>query len=388
VIGLVSSLRNVARDRLPLYFLLHLAALPAMRMLPTPGHDGVRLFLPTFFFLAAFAGWGAVALADGLARLFRARRAWLPRAAVAALVLVPSTYQLVKIHPYELSYYNELVGGPRGAWGSGRFELTYWYDAFNPRTLAEINRKLPHGAQVDFFNDKTNPMTFLELQSLGELRPDIRLGWHDTDHFPYVWLLTQDSKASAFTRLLFALTPWYASTPKQLDGLRVATVADPVAVSRAYALALLLDAGAEAPHAPPRVPGWVRRFAPFLGRFWGKGLTKVAPLGVNKDLLAWAKTDPDGLLAAANLLAKQRDPGDDPGARRLWKALTRTEQKPFFARQLLHARPEALVEAVRIVTARPEAVRAVITRYPYTDPATVGGPLDQDLPRPSEHPPS
>ena len=37
--------------------------LPVLRMLPTPAHDGVRLFLPTFFFLAAFAGWGTVALA-------------------------------------------------------------------------------------------------------------------------------------------------------------------------------------------------------------------------------------------------------------------------------------------------------------------------------------
>ena len=34
--------------------------------------------------------------------------------------------------PYELSYYNELVGGPRGAWERG-FELTYWYDAFTDR---------------------------------------------------------------------------------------------------------------------------------------------------------------------------------------------------------------------------------------------------------------
>src|SRR5260370_28142434 len=92
-----------------------LAALPVMRMLPTPAHDGVRLFLPTFFFLAAMAGWGAVWAADGLARVVRARRTWLARAAVAALVLGPSTYQLVKVHPFELSYDNELIGGPPAA---------------------------------------------------------------------------------------------------------------------------------------------------------------------------------------------------------------------------------------------------------------------------------
>ena len=45
--------------------------------------------------------------------------------AVAALVLVPAGWQLVKVHPFELSYYNELIGGPRGAWKAG-FELAYW----------------------------------------------------------------------------------------------------------------------------------------------------------------------------------------------------------------------------------------------------------------------
>ena len=40
------------------------------------------------------------------------------------------------------------------------------------------------------------------------------------------------------------MRPWYAVQPRQLDGLRVATVADPVAVSRAWALQLLTDAAA------------------------------------------------------------------------------------------------------------------------------------------------
>ena len=46
------------RDRLPVFFALNLVTLPVLRMFATPAHDGVRLFLPTFFFLAAFAGWG------------------------------------------------------------------------------------------------------------------------------------------------------------------------------------------------------------------------------------------------------------------------------------------------------------------------------------------
>ncbi len=70
-----SAGRSRVRDAVPWYFALHLVTLPVLRMLPTPAHDGVRLLLPTFFFLAAFAGWGVVAIGDALARLFGHRLA-------------------------------------------------------------------------------------------------------------------------------------------------------------------------------------------------------------------------------------------------------------------------------------------------------------------------
>ena len=189
---------------------------------------------------------------------------------MAALVLAPAAWQLVKIHPYELSYYNEWIGGPRGARAAG-FELTYWFDAFNAPVLEEINRRLPPGAAVDCLNPKAEPETFATLQALGQLRGDLRLGLPRSLSFPYAWLLTQDSKATALTRLLFAMKPWYASRPVQLDGLRVATVADPVAVSRAWALQLLLDAPSGDPAETNIAPAWVRKHIPWLARFWGAG---------------------------------------------------------------------------------------------------------------------
>ncbi len=228
VVGLMWGLLRIRRDRLPFYFLVHLLTLPVIRMFPTPAHDGVRLFLPTFFFLAAFAGWGTIWLADSVARVLRlaGRPGWV-RLALAGAVLGSSAFALVRVHPYELSYYNELVGGPRGAWEKG-FELSYWYDAFNGPVLDELNRRLPPNAQVDFLNDltRTSVPVFPDQQSLGLLRGDLILGWASAP-FPYVWLLTQDSKATAFTRLLFAMHPWYASEPRQLDGARVASVYDP-----------------------------------------------------------------------------------------------------------------------------------------------------------------
>ena len=185
-------------------------------------------------------------------------------------VLGSAALALVRIHPYELSYYNELIGGPRGAWERG-FELTYWYDAFNDKVIAELNRRLPPSAEVDFLNDKTKTSVsrFRSCRAWEHCVADIRLGWRHDDQFPFVWLLTQDSKATAFTRLLFAMQPWYASEPRQLDGARVASVADPVAVSRAWALRLLLDAPIAVEDEPPQRPDWVRDTRPLARRASG-----------------------------------------------------------------------------------------------------------------------
>ncbi len=240
IFGLVRTLKNARHDALPLFFLIQLATLPILRMLDTPAHDGVRLFLPTFFFLSAEVGWGMVGMADllaGLARNPDLRRKFDRRlkVVVALMVLTPAAWQLIKVHPFELSYYNELVGGPRGAWQRG-FELSYWFDAFNPTVLADLNTELPRGAVLDFLNERITTPTFTELQSLGELRGDLVVGQRDPQAFPYVLLLTQDSKAAPLTRLLFAMQPWYAVRPRALDNLRVATVDDPTAAARAWAL--------------------------------------------------------------------------------------------------------------------------------------------------------
>jgi hypothetical protein len=366
LVGVVYTLASARRDRLPLYFLLQLVTLPILRMLPTPAHDGVRLFLPTFFFLAGLAGWGTVWLADRLARGIGGRST-AARAVLALLVLGPAAWQLIKVHPFELSYYNELIGGPRGAWHRG-FELSYWYDAFNDQTLADLNNPktgLPPGAVVEMFNERTKTPTFEELQSLGALRRDLVLAISDPEAMPYLWLLTQDSKAWALTRLLFAMRPWYAVAPRQLDGVRVATVADPVAVSRAWALQLLTDA------------------FPDRQKPSHDGLTRVPRPRVNEAAFRWARSDPAGLRAAARAIAGGHpDPGD-PAVQRLLSLLRRFDQPQQtggrFSERILKGRPQALVEAIEILIRRPEAVRTVLTRFGYTDPDTIGGYLDRDL---------
>jgi hypothetical protein len=382
-------------DRFPLYLLLHLVTLPVLRMLNTPAHDGVRLFLPTFAFLAVFAGLGAAAILDLLAARIPRTSRFAVAAAVSMLILGPSAYSLARIHPFELSYYNTLVGGPRGAWQRG-FELTYWYDAFTPQTLDEINRLLPPGAPAAFPSELSAPQTFQELQALGRLRKDIRID-APGDDFPYLWLLTHDSKALAATRALFALEPWFSVEPTQLDGARVVTVADPRAAARAIALQLLLDAPDNSPPDPPAAPAWVREHVPGLARFWGDGLDRVRKLSLNEPMFEWADREPRSLREAARDLAALLPPLIDPRepatsraairdvlagrpeARRLYEVISRYDDRQPFSFDLLRRRPQALVDAVEILIRRPDALRTVMTRYPYTDPATVGGYLDADL---------
>jgi len=380
VVGMIYAIFRVPTDRLPFYFFLHFLTLPVLRMLPTPAHDGVRLLLPTCFFLAAFAGWGVTWLGNGLGALTSLRPRWW-QGAIAALVLGSAGWQLIRVHPYELSYYNELIGGARKAWRTG-FELSYWYDAFNEQVLDELNQKLPKNAVVENYNIKDETPTFQELQALGELRSDIALGSPSLNERPYQWLLTHDSKAWTFLRLLFVMKPWYASEPRQLDGARVATVADPAAVSRALALWMLLDTPEPLPLPRAKVPSWVQHYVPWLARLWGQGLEQVPLHRLNESILAWARRDASSLREAAEAVAKNQVSDENDDARRLLVMFRRfdnpKEPGGRFSERVLSARPQAIVEAVDILTKHPGAIRTVLSRQPYTDPALIGGYLDRD----------
>ena len=381
VVGLGRSVRT--RDAIPWFFGLNLVVLPILRMLPTPAHDGVRLLLPTFFFLAAFTGWGVVALGDLLARLIP--RPIACRALVALLVLGSAAGQLVRIHPFELSYYNELIGGPRGASQRG-FELSYWYDAFNKQTLKEMNEQLPDGTAIDTYNSELiNTPTMACLQELGQIKPGIVLGWPDHGKFPHAWMLTHDSKAIPRTRLLFAMKPVYERSPAQLDGLRVASIIGPEAASRAWALDILTRA--EGSPETVRAPDWVRR-SPWLkpfARFWGEGVTRGPRLEVDERIFTWAKTDPQGLRSAAQALAdgKPSEPGSSAAKLRAYLGRrdfdTPKDRLDWRTGILLGNRPEALVEAVNILINRPDAVRSVLLHPGFIDPQSIGGHLDQDV---------
>ncbi len=153
--------------------LLNMIALLLIRALPfAPPHDGVRLFLPAFPFLAIIAGRGAAVLCgfhgppapppaagtngtnrNGLSTHWKNR---LFGVTVAGMIYLGAVWNLYAYSPQWLSYYNAAIGGLPGAVRAG-MEPTYWWDGLDRETLKWINDNAPEGTKVRFsaFSKKT-----------------------------------------------------------------------------------------------------------------------------------------------------------------------------------------------------------------------------------------
>jgi hypothetical protein len=135
----------------------HWAFLMLLRALPhTPGHDGVRLFLPAFGVLALLCGLGARYLLDRWGR-------WAKAAIVAALI--EGTVSIVVMMPVPLSYFSPLVGGLPGASALG-MEPTYYWDALSPEARRWLAGRTEPGRTILF---ATNPHSWLYLRQTGAL---------------------------------------------------------------------------------------------------------------------------------------------------------------------------------------------------------------------------
>ncbi|MDX2038975.1 MAG: glycosyltransferase family 39 protein [Isosphaeraceae bacterium] len=163
MVGVGRSLSKLKVDPFGLLVVGHWSFLMLLRALPnTPGHDGVRLFLPAFGLLALLAGLGAGAVVERV-RLGRL----LCGAALAEAVA--STLLML---PVPLSYYSPIVGGLPGATKLG-MEPTYYWDALTPDALEWLNRNTPPGGKVRF---STFPTSWLYLARTKALVPEILPG--------------------------------------------------------------------------------------------------------------------------------------------------------------------------------------------------------------------
>lgn len=77
----------------------------------------------------------------GLQWVLPVARRWWIRWAMAALVLAPAIVGIIRLHPYEYSYYNSFIGGPAGA--SAGFTHDRWCISYR--------------AAMDYVNKRANP---------------------------------------------------------------------------------------------------------------------------------------------------------------------------------------------------------------------------------------
>jgi 4-amino-4-deoxy-L-arabinose transferase-like glycosyltransferase len=156
-IGIYVALRYWRTEPLGLLLVGHWAFLVLLRALPrTPGHDGVRLFLPAFGVLALLGGLGAKALLD---------RSWLWAKPAIALAFFEGPISIALLMPVPLSYYSPLVGGLPGATALG-MEPTYYWDALDQDARHWLSEHTPPGRTIVF---RTFPTSWLYLRSTGEL---------------------------------------------------------------------------------------------------------------------------------------------------------------------------------------------------------------------------
>jgi hypothetical protein len=135
----------------------HCTFLMMLRALPyTPGHDGVRLFLPAFGVLALLAGLGARYLIDKWGR-------WAKLA--IALALIEGIVTLAVMMPVPLSYFSPLVGGLPGASALG-MEPTYYWDGLDGDSRNWLAANTQVGETIQF---ATFPHSWLYLRNIGEL---------------------------------------------------------------------------------------------------------------------------------------------------------------------------------------------------------------------------
>jgi len=368
--GIVAALGKTPNEpSLGRFLLINALTLPVLRMLGVPAHDGVRLMMPTMFFIAALAGIGFAWIAARCAALPRPRQ-WAVLIPMAALLLAPGVYGIAWSHPYELSYYNAMVGELAGAQRHG-FEVTYWYDPVNRAALERIRETLPAGStlqhhqHVDVFSD-------WEAEVLG---PKVRTTAQAPAAQTYVGLLTHGSKSNPTMRLMWGMKPELVAA--RLQDVPLYSVYAPETVARATALTMLIRASSEqtAPSGPAMTPAGYSRDVIALAREQGDVLREAARL------LGQAIAEPQP--KAAETLTKSLDAAS-PEVRRAMQTILgqRLERFTSFRQFLsphLAAFPQAMEEAAAILVARPDMVTRLVTAGYYPPDKEIAPYLDAEV---------
>jgi hypothetical protein len=187
IIGLVVAIvkftkRCLDRNLIVLFSLwLILPLVEAMIMRP-PLYDNFRHFLFIIPPIFLFAGIGLEALLRKLQKYFYA-------ILVIAGLLLPNIYWDIKLHPYQYTYYNNLIGGVGGAFH--RFETDYWATSYRQATLF-INQTAPPGSTIIVWGP-ANIVPFYKRQDLKVVNYD-KWGKNLETLYAYAILSTRENK--------------------------------------------------------------------------------------------------------------------------------------------------------------------------------------------------
>ncbi|NQT13630.1 MAG: phospholipid carrier-dependent glycosyltransferase [Planctomycetes bacterium] len=190
-VGSVRVLRRWRDDRVGVLLVLNALVLLVVRALPgAPPHDGVRLFLPAFAFMAALAGvgWGALVAVRAKPQATRSVSRLLTLGGL--LLYAGSASSLFWYAPQWLSYYNLAIGGLPGATARG-MEPTYYWDALDRPLVDWLGQQTGPEEKVAFAAGSTENLALMQRWgSLGvEFRSDApgTYRWYVVQHRPSGW---------------------------------------------------------------------------------------------------------------------------------------------------------------------------------------------------------
>jgi hypothetical protein len=158
-------------------------------------HDVNRQMLPVLPWVVGLAAFGFFLLGRFVVtrceriKILQHVRSLRAKLSIMIFVLAsfPAGLDLLVYHPYELSYYNRLVGGLRGAYKRG-LEVTYYMEALNPTFLKYLNTKLPPNSAI---NGHFSNFMLEYYQRENRLRQDLRITRENS--FNYYVLLNRRS---------------------------------------------------------------------------------------------------------------------------------------------------------------------------------------------------
>ncbi len=175
IFGILISAKNLTQTKLTSLFLWQLIWYYFVMTLPfTPNHDGVRLFLPIFPFIACFAGVGFKKLCfwfhEKIKRQgFKYITYPFIKMSLGVVLMFPCSFNLIATHPYYLEWFNALAGGVSGAHRLG-FETTFWLDSVSKEVRKDLNL-LPNNSNINVYPNLYN--YFRYLQTIGLLKKEL-----------------------------------------------------------------------------------------------------------------------------------------------------------------------------------------------------------------------